>query len=102
MVGPCKEVFKVSLDLLTHCSPVFEKLCSLPLEYTERVIELAEDDPSTFELFFIWLHSPTPYMPLDSDSKSLINLGVFAEKYRIRRLMNQISDFIRTTVIEDR
>ncbi len=103
IVGPCKEVFKVSQDLLIQCSPFFEKLCSLPFkESIEQAINLPEDDPLTFEDFFIWLHSPKLYIPFDNDESSLINLGVFAEKYQVRLLTNHISDLIRKAVSEGR
>ncbi|CAO1606370.1 MAG: hypothetical protein LQ349_000614 [Xanthoria aureola] len=97
IVGPCKEVFEVSKDLLTQCSPTFEKLCRLGTkEREQQIVNLPEDDPLIFEDFLIWLHSLTPSLPLDGDSESLVKLGVFAEKYRIRYLINQISDVIRT------
>ncbi len=96
-MGPCKEVFKVSKDLLTQCSPAFEKLCRLGTkERNQQIVNLPEDDPLIFEDFLIWLHSLTPSLPLDRNTESLIKLGVFAEKYRIHHLTNQISDFIRT------
>ena len=53
MVGPCKEVFEVSQDLLIQCSPFFEKSCSLPFkECIEQVINLPEDNPLIFEGLF--------------------------------------------------
>ncbi len=41
-------------------------------------------------------------MPFDNDDSSLINLGVFAEKYQVRLLTNHISDLIRKAVSEGR
>lgn len=103
LVGSSKGVFKVSQDLLTQSSPFFEKSCSLPFkENAEKVIELPEDDSLIFEHFLIWLYSPTSYLPLDSNDDSLIRLGVFAEKYHIRLLINQISNILRKAITEGR
>jgi len=103
LAGPCEEVFRISEDLLTQCSPFFEKSCSLPFqELGQRVIKLPDDNPITFEHFFLWLHNLIPYIPLNDDYKPLANLGIFAEKYHIRLLMNQISNLIRTAVGESR
>lgn len=66
------------------------------------MIELPEDDSLIFEYFLIWLHSPTSYMPLDSNDDSLIHLGIFAEKYHIRLLVNQISNLLRKAITEGR
>ena len=55
-----------------------------------------------FEHFLIWLHSPTSYIPLESNDDSLIHLGIFAEKYHIRLLIDQISKVIRKAITEGR
>lgn len=103
MIELCKEIFKVSQDLLVQCSWFFEKSCNLSFkESIEQVINLPEDDFLIFEDFFIWLHSLKPYISFDNDDSFLINLGVFVKKYQVRLLTNYIFDSIRKAVSKNR
>ncbi|MCJ1347566.1 hypothetical protein MMC31_005791 [Peltigera leucophlebia] len=97
LVGPAQCAYKVPQGRLIMHSPVFERMCSAPfLESTERVIKLPEEDPVDFENFFDWMHSSKPQVDFSSKgTEAIFGLAIFAEKYQIYYLKNQISDIIR-------
>lgn len=96
LVGPKKTAYKVPEGLLTMHSPVFERMCSAPfLESTQRVINLPEDEPDVFDYFFDWIHSVTPQVGFENGAEAVFHLAIFAEKYQICHLKNQLSDIIQ-------
>lgn len=96
LVGPDQYAYKVPEARLTMHSPVFERMCSAPfLESTQRVIELPEEDPVVFDDFFDWMHSSKPQVDFSKGPGAIFDLAIFAEKYQICHLKNQISDILR-------
>lgn len=96
LVGPEKCLYKVPEGRLTMHSPVFERMCSAPfLESTERVIKLPEEDPCVFENFVVWMYSSDPHVKYNMGTEAIFDLAIFAEKYQIFHLKNQISDVIK-------
>lgn len=96
LVGPEKRSFKVPEGRLKMHSPVFERMCSAPfLEAKQRLIKLPEDDPSVFEDFFAWLHLSKPEIDSSKGTEAIFALAIFAEKYQICHLMNQITDLVK-------
>ena len=70
-------------------------MCTLPFkESINGLITLPEDEPLVIENFILWLHANGPH-PLLAEPESLISLAIFADKYRICLLVNQISDVVR-------
>lgn len=99
LVGPEKRSFKVPEGRLTMHSLVFKRMCSAPfIEARQRLIKLPEDDPSVFEDFFDWMHSSNPQVYFTKGAEALFALAIFAEKYQICHLINQISDLIKKDV----
>ncbi|KAK2745515.1 hypothetical protein FQN57_003640 [Myotisia sp. PD_48] len=93
IVGSNEDSFKISRDLLSQSSPVFKAMCfSSFMESVDRVIRLPEVDLTTFQQYFVWLHSPEPQIDSSSDIDSLVHLGIFAEIYQINHLKNQTTD----------
>lgn len=96
LVGPGKSAYKVPEGRLTMHSPVFERMCSAPfLESTQRVINLPEEEPDVFDNFFDWIHSSKPQVDFSKGTEAVFNLAIFAEKYQICHLKNQLSDIIK-------
>lgn len=96
LVGPNKSTYKVPEGLLTMQSPVFERMCSAPfLESTQRVINLPEEEPAVFDNFFDWIHSAKPQVGFEKGVEAVFHLAIFAEKYQICHLKNQLSDIIK-------
>lgn len=95
LVGSEKRSFKVPEGRLTMHSPVFERMCSAPFrEAKQRLIKLPEDDPSVFADFFDWMHSSKPQVDFSKGTEAIYALAIFAEKYQICHLKNQIVDLI--------
>lgn len=96
LVGPEQYAYKVPQGRLTMHSAVFERMCSAPfLESTQRVIKLPEEDPEVFDNFFDWMHSSKPQVDLSKGTDAIFDLAIFAEKYQICHLKNQLSDIIK-------
>lgn len=96
LVGPEQSVYKVPQGRLTMHSSVFERMCSAPfLESTERVIKLPEEDPNVFEDFIDWMYSSNPHVDFNKGTEAIFELAIFAEKYQICHLKNQISDLLK-------
>lgn len=96
IVGPNKSSYKVPEGRLTMHSTVFERMCSAPfLESTQRVINLPEEEPEVFDNFFDWIHSAKPQVDFSKGTEAVFNLAIFAEKYQICHLKNQLSDIIK-------
>lgn len=96
LVGPEECFFQVPEGLLIMHSPVFKRMCSAPfIESNQRRINLPEEDSSLFEDFFEWMHSSRPRASLRNGTKAIFDLAIFAEKYQICDLANQISDLVR-------
>ena len=71
-------------------------MCSAPfLESAQRVIKLPEEDPDVFDNFFDWIHSSKPQVDFSKGNEAIFDFAIFAEKYQICHLKNQISDIIR-------
>jgi len=90
LLGPTQKSFRVPQGLLIQRSSVFEKI-----ESTEQIIRLPEEDTTTFEHFFIWLHALEPCLSIKSID-AIVDLAIFAEKYQVCHLKNQTSDVIKT------
>ena len=96
IVGPESRSFKVPEGRLRMHSLVFDRMCSAPFrEAKQRLIKLPEDDPTVFEGFFDWMHSSKPQVDFSKGTKPIFSLAIFAEKYQICHLINQISDLIK-------
>lgn len=69
-------------------------MCHLPFkEAKQGVMRLPEDDPSTFGEFVCWIYKATPCVDGNNTSvSSLVKLGIFAEKYQVPPLVEQIYD----------
>src|SRR5579871_6001523 len=96
LLGPAQKSFSVPQGLLIQRSSVFRKI-----ESTEQVIRLPEEDTTTFEHFFIWLHALEPCLSIKSVD-AIVDLAIFAEKHHVCHLKNQTSDAIRTALVEER
>lgn len=95
LVGSEKRSFKVPEGRLTMHSSVFERMCSAPFrEAKQRLIKLPEDDPSVFADFFDWMHSSKPQVDFSKGTEAIYALAIFAEKYQICHLKNQLADLI--------
>lgn len=78
-------------------SPVFDRMCSAPfLESSQRLIKLPEDSPSAFEDFLNWGYSYKPSVDFSKGTEAIIGLAIFAEKFQINSLTNQLTDLIKT------
>ena len=100
LAGPGLQEFNIPQDLLFHYSPVLETMCHLKVEEEERtdkrVITLPKEDPSILGYFIMWIHAVEPSIkPLDLEYTPAIGLAIFAEKYQVLHLKNQVSDLIR-------
>lgn len=93
IVGPEKQIFKVPEALFVKYSPVFKLL--LPLE-TDNNTNLPTDSALVFKDFFSWIHSSKPEVDFNKGMDAIFNLAIFAEKYTICPLLNQITDYIQT------
>ena len=77
-------------------SSVFERMCSAPfLESTHRIIKLPEDDLHVFDDFYDWTHSSKPHVDFSKGAEAMFDLAIFAEKYQICHLKNQIADVLK-------
>ena len=98
VVGPQQHVFKVPHGLLVEYSPVLERMCFPSfLDSNPLIINLPEEHPSVFKDFFDWLHSSKPQVDFSKGTEAIFDLAIFAQKYQICHLMNQIADLIMTT-----
>lgn len=96
LVGPDQCAYKVPEGRLTMHSAVFSSMCSAPfLESAQRIIKLPEEDPSVFEDFYDWMYSSKPHVDLKMGARAVFDLAIFAEKYQICHLKNQISDLLQ-------
>lgn len=102
LVGPDQCAYKVPQGRLTLHSPVFLRMCSAPfLEFTQRLIKLPEEDPHVFDDFFDWMYSSKPHVDLRMDAEAIFGLAIFAEKYHICHLKNQIADILKEKMSGD-
>lgn len=91
LVGPNKSAYEVPEGLLNMRSIVFERMCSAPfLESTQRVINLPEEEPENFDCFFDWIYSLRPHVGFGNGAEAVFNLAIFAEKYLVCHLKNQL------------
>lgn len=102
LVGPDQCAYKIPQSRLTMHSSVFERMCSAPfLESTERVIKLPEEDPHVFDDFYDWMHSSKPHVDFNKGAEAVFDLAIFAEKYQICHLKNQIADILNKQLEND-
>ncbi|KAI9830645.1 MAG: hypothetical protein M1819_005455 [Sarea resinae] len=97
--------YDLAHQLLTQCSEFFSIICEGPFQESQsgnRVIKLPDDSTAVFEVFIKWIYMFEPRLPPYKDGGSLILLALFADKYQIRHLMNQICDEVRTEMVEKR
>lgn len=96
LVGPDQCAYKVPQGRLTMHSSVFLRMCCAPFpESTQRVIKLPEENPRVFDDFYAWMHSSKPRVDLVMGAQAIFDLAIFAEKYKICHLTNQISDLLK-------
>ena len=99
-VGPQEHVFKVPHGLLIRYSAVLERICFPSfLDSNQPIIKLPEENPSVFKDFFDWLHSSKPQLDFSKGTEAIFDLAIFAQKYQICHLMNQITDLIKTMTL---
>lgn len=89
--------FLVPLEFLRRRSREFRTQLQLHREYSEH-IKLPETRVSTFEDFLIWTFRPHPKIDAGATFEEVVQLGIFAWKYQIPSLSNQVTDVIRTNV----
>lgn len=96
LVGPDQCAYKIPQGRLTIHSSVFLRMCSAPsLESTQRVIKLPEENPHVFDDFYDRMHSSKPHFDLRMGAEAIFDLAIFAEKYHICHLKNQIADILK-------
>ncbi|OAP65071.1 hypothetical protein AYL99_01043 [Fonsecaea erecta] len=90
------ERFIIPEELLRRRSRTLrEPIASLPPYFPTREIALPEIAPQTMEEFFIWNLTPTPQIDDRLSFMEVVQLGVFAWKYQVSALSNQVTDVIR-------
>lgn len=88
--------YKIPQGRLAMHSSVFERMCSAAfLESTQRIIKLPEEDPHVFDDFYDWMHSSKPHVDFSKGAEAMFDLAIFAEKYQICHLKNQIADVLK-------
>lgn len=97
-----KDIFWVPYDLLAQYSTAFKKLRNALKDSGDEIV-LPDVTTSTFDDFFIWLHSYEPcILRTESHDSHIIDgalhLAVFAQKYQIYHLRNQASDVVRAAL----
>jgi hypothetical protein len=59
---------------------------------------LPDTTVETVTEFFIWSHSPNPHLDDSHGFGEIVNLGIFAWRYKISALSNQVTDLIRVNL----
>ncbi|KAK5056579.1 hypothetical protein LTR84_012111 [Exophiala bonariae] len=91
--------FLVPVEFLRRRSREFQRLIHIHSDYLEQ-IKLPETRISTFEDFLIWTFTPQPKIGVNATFDEAVHLGVFAWKYQIPSLSNQVTDVIRAKLAE--
>lgn len=89
--------YRVPRDFLRRRSPAFRTLLQLHQEYSEP-IKISDTRVSTFEDFIIWTFRDQPEIKSGATFDEVVRLGIFAWKYQIASLSNQVTDVIRRNV----
>ncbi|KAI5304852.1 hypothetical protein KEM56_005817 [Ascosphaera pollenicola] len=94
LVGEEETPFLVPRELLIWSSPVFKAMLQDHFkEGAEGVIKLKDVDEASFAAFFIWLHQFDCFAIDETIDEDLVfDLAIFAEKYQVQRLSNQVLD----------
>jgi hypothetical protein len=96
-IGPTKKPFQIPEDLLIQHSQGFGKLIIEARNGTHpksNCFHHRQVKVSTFEDFFVWLHTLEPGVNSKS-FEAIIDLAILAEQYDIFHLRNQTSDILR-------
>ncbi|KIW81715.1 hypothetical protein Z517_04741 [Fonsecaea pedrosoi CBS 271.37] len=72
-----------------------EQITELSRYSATREITLLETGAQTMEEFFIWNFCPNPQLEDRLSFSEVVQLGVFAWKYQVSALSNQVTDMIR-------
>jgi hypothetical protein len=98
-VGADEKAFTIHKTLICEISPVFDRLFNGNFkEGIEGVAHLQDDEPDTFKDFSHWLYYRE--IPIEHQSSPdetyllLVSLFVLADKYKIRRLKNDVTDMM--------
>ncbi|KIW34567.1 uncharacterized protein PV07_01344 [Cladophialophora immunda] len=94
-VGPI-ERFLIPQEFLQRRSRTLrDQIARLPSHHSQREIALPETAPQTMEEFFVWNFTPNPQIDDRLSFSEVVQLGVFAWKYQVSALSNQVTDMIR-------
>ena len=69
-----------------------------PGERSSEVIQLPDTPVQTMEDFFMWTFSPQPQIDERATFSEVVRLGIFAWRYQISALSNQVTDMIRSNL----
>jgi hypothetical protein len=98
LVGPT-ERFLVPRELLRRRSRTFRELLERHAgERSSETIQLPDTPVQTMEDFFTWTFSPQPQIDERATFSELVRLGIFAWKYQVSALSNQVTDMIRSNL----
>jgi hypothetical protein len=98
LVGPT-ERFLVPRELLQRRSRTFRELLERHAgERSSETIQLPDTPVQTMEDFFTWTFSPQPQIDERATFSELVRLGIFAWKYQVSALSNQVTDMIRSNL----
>ena len=90
-----KSVFRIPRDFLRRRSSTFRQELA---EHDAQIIVLPDTSAPTMTEFFIWNFTPKPQLEDRLSFDEVVQLGVFAWKYQISALSNQVTDSIRAHV----
>ncbi|KEF63466.1 uncharacterized protein A1O9_01444 [Exophiala aquamarina CBS 119918] len=89
--------YRLPRDFLRRRSREFRTLLQLHQEDSEP-IELPDTRVSTFGDFIIWTLRDRPEIDKGATFEEVVRLGIFAWKYQISSLSNQVTDKIRANI----
>jgi len=90
------EKFLVPRELLVRRSRKFRDLLERQAgELSSKAIQLPNTPVQTMEAFFVWTFSPQPQIDERAAFSEVVRLGIFAWRYQISALSNQVTDMIR-------
>jgi len=93
------ERFLVPRELLLRRSRTFRDLLERQAgELSSKVIQLPNTPIQTMEAFFVWTFSLQPQIDERVTFSEVAQLGIFAWRYQISALINQVTDIIRSNL----
>lgn len=93
-VGTSDNLFLIPRDFLQRRSQTFRK----QIEQHDSTILIPDTTVPTLTEFFIWSHSRKPQLEEGLTFDNVVNLGIYAYKYEIAALSNQVTDLIRASL----